>query len=156
MRLINGRGQLGEALARLSVPDDVIVYHTWNCDDKSEEAQRACYARFVKFRQENIGRIVLISTSSSNDTSYVAYKRMAEEFADGVVRLPTLIGRGICHRFRDDESTIAFGTMELMSIEDAATVIANYVGHNATGVFTPLGIKIPARMVKDLIRFGAA
>jgi len=156
MRLVNGRGQLGEALASLDVPADVIVYHTWNCTDKSEAAQRACYERFVAFREDNPGRLVFISTSTENDSPYLTYKRKAEPLADGVVRLPTLIGRGICERFRDDPETRAWGTIELTAVDAAAMLVAAYLINNGTGVFTMHGARVPAFMVKDLIRFGAA
>ncbi len=156
MTLVNGRGQLGEALSRLSVLADVLVYHTWNVTDKDEQAQRVAYEKFMHFRANNSGRLVLISTSSDKENAYVNYKRKAEAFADGVVRLPGLIGNGICQRFRDDVATEAYGIIDLISIEDAAEAIAAYVRSDRVDVFTVHGIKVPAEMVKTLIRFGAA
>ena len=156
MRLVNGRGQLGEALARLDVPSDAIVYHTWNCTDKSEAAQRACYDRFLAFREANPGRLVFISTSTENDSPYLTYKRKAEPFADGVVRLPTLIGRGICERMRDDPMVDIWGVMELLSVTHAALDVVDYINAERTDVLSVRGTMVPASLVAELIRFGAA
>jgi hypothetical protein len=155
MRLINGRGQLGEALAKLDVKSDAVVYHTWNHLEKDEGTQRDCYEKYIAFYKKEQGRLIFISTSSENDNAYVDHKRMAERFANGVVRLPTLIGRGICERFRDRPEVAAWGIMELLPVEKAAKAVAEYVQTGRSDVLTVPGVRVPAKLVKELIQFGA-
>lgn len=153
MKLINGRGQLGEALSQMDIP--ATIYHTWNHLDKTEETQKECFENFKTYREEHPDeKIVFISTSSDKDNPYVRYKRKAEELADGVVRLPILIGKGACERLRNGED--AYGYMELTTIEDAAETVLWYVKMGRTGIYTHRGHIIPAYIVKKLIQFGNA
>ena len=85
IKLYNGRGQLGSKLAKLiasapPVPGDVLIYHTWNVDYKSKEAQKQEYDKFCQFLHdcEDNSRIIFISTKSQSDDWYVSYKHLAE------------------------------------------------------------------------------
>ena len=53
IKLLNGRGQLGEAISSklkaLSRDEDIFIYHTWNVEDKSEVIQRQELEKFVQF-----------------------------------------------------------------------------------------------------------
>lgn len=153
MKLINGRGQLGEALSKEDIPD--TIYHTWNHLDKTEETQKECFEKFKKYREQHPDeRIILISTDSDKNNPYVKYKRKAEELADGVVRLPLLIGKGACERLRDGHE--AYGYMELNTIEDAVETIKWYAKSGKKETYTHRGFIIPAYIVKKLIQFGNA
>ena len=69
IKLINGRGQIGNVLKKkicnINIDDDIYIYHTWNIDDKSKEAQKKEYKKFIYFVSQNKDKkIVFISTSS--------------------------------------------------------------------------------------------
>ena len=165
IKLIDGKGQLGTALHNLISKErlniDVIIYHTWNFSDKSEEVQKKCYEDFKKFVDQNLGsKIIFISTISQDKTPYVIYKKMSEEYLlknnkNGfVIRLPTLIGKGICQKFRNNEVD-AFGEMEVMTIEDATKSVLNFTQSSSpTRNLRLKGIQIPAKLIKNLILFG--
>jgi len=165
IRLINGRGQLGSALERLagegSFEGDFSIYHTWNFLDKSEAAQRRCYEEFKEFVDRNKGsKVFFISTYSQTENPYNHYKQLAEAYlinnleGGRVIRLPTLIGKGICQKLKDDQAE-PFGEMELMSIDDAAREILKFATSSPTiRSFSVPGTKVPATLVKDLILFG--
>ena len=60
IKLVNGRGQLGDALAartekvRTASREDIYIYHTWNIDDKSEQAQQRCFEELMAFVSRNL------------------------------------------------------------------------------------------------------
>lgn len=167
IKLINGRGQLGSALQKIieekkiEVPLDVAIYHTWNIEDKSEETQRDCYIKFKDFVDKNQDvKIIFTSTYSEKENYYNYYKQLAEAYLlinhkqGYVVRLSTLIGRGICEKFRNNEIE-AFGEIELMSVEDAAEKVLEFaLSDSLVRNFRVYGAIIPARFVKRLIEFG--
>ena len=159
-KLINGRGQIGESLDTDS-PIDATIYHTWNFMDKSEETQKECYRTFIRYVDNNIDEfIVFISTKSTGDDFYTAYKRKAEQYLSMVskkyltIRLPNIIGRGICARFKSLDSK-AYGEIELMAIGDTCNEIKKVIEdgyHNEE--IEIFGETISAKMVKNLIQFG--
>lgn len=165
IKLINGRGQLGNALEGLIRKEkqntDAIIYHTWNFLDKSEKTQKRCYEKFMKFVDENPNsKIIFISTYSQIKNYYVFYKQLSEAYLltnnpkGYVIKLPNLIGKGICQKFRDDE-TEAFGEMEIMTIEDAAKSILEFSQYDPLiKIISIKGIQIPANIIKNLILFG--
>lgn len=72
IKLLNGRGQLGDALAerveglRTALGEDIYIYHTWNIDDKSEQAQQRCFEDLMAFVSRNSKeKIVFVSTTSN-------------------------------------------------------------------------------------------
>jgi hypothetical protein len=114
IKLINGRGQLGDLLKKeidqVDTNKNVYIYHTWNIEDKSESAQRDCYNLFVKFVEERKDdRIVFISTASTTEDNYVLHKQLAEAYLISnvedclIIRLPTLIGKGVIQKFKQGE-----------------------------------------------------
>ncbi len=164
IKLINGRGQLGTELARIitnDISELIFIYHTWNVDDKSEEAQKACYLKFKDFVDANPNpKIIFISTYSQTDNPYNYYKHTSESYLlshnekGQVIRLPTLIGKGICNKFRNKEAE-PFGEMNLISVEDAAQEIMNFILSNSkVRSITIKGNIISAKSVKRLIEFG--
>jgi len=157
-KLINGRGQLGEALKKLNIKDNVIIYHTWNFQDKSEEVQRKCCEDLRKFVDENKDkRIIFISTILDDDSHYARFKRISELFvadnqSGSYIRLPTIIGKGVCEKFRDGDIK-PFGDMELISLEDAVKEVLDFI-KSRERTRTVKGNIIPAKLVKNLILFG--
>jgi len=166
IKLIDGKGQIGEALTNLinekQKYQDAIIYHTWNFLDKSEETQEQCYKKFKTFVDENKdSRIIFTSTYSETDNPYNSYKRLSESYLldnalnGGVVRLPVLLGKGICQKFKENPGTSTFGEIELMTIEDAAKYILDFSqSEQDEKILRVEGSKIPAKIVKDLILFG--
>jgi len=165
IKLINGRGQIGNVLKKkicnINIDDDIYIYHTWNIDDKSKEAQKKEYKRFIYFVNQNKDKkIVFISTSSQRDNWYTYYKHLAESHllsknkSNVVIRLPSLIGKGVCASFRD-ENIQPYGIIELMSVDDATDAILQKAMVNETiKNYHINGEKISAKNVQQLILFG--
>ena len=165
IKLIDGKGQLGDTLDSLIRKEkqntNAIIYHTWNFLDKSEKTQKKCYEEFRKFVDENPNsKIVFISTYSQTENYYNFYKQFSEAYLltnnqrGYVMKLPILIGKGICQKFRDGE-TEAFGEMEIMTIEDAAKNVLKFTQDNSLiKSISVKGTPIPANIVKNLILFG--
>jgi hypothetical protein len=164
--LINGRGQLGEALKRkveeTFFQENLFIYHTWEIKDKSEQIQKECYEKFIHFVEKNKDqRILFVSTYSQTDNHYNYYKQLSEAFLlsnterGSVIRLPTLIGKGICENFKEGISK-AYGEMELMSLNDAAdAIISEARSDSRIRNIRIYGQKISATLARDLILFGA-
>ena len=139
IKLVNGRGQLGDALAartekvRIASREDIYIYHTWNIDDKSEQAQRRCFEELMAFVSRNLKeKIIFVSTTSNRESHYVHYKQLAEAYLLShcpnslVIRLPMIIGKGAVRQLK--ENTIKpYGTMELISLSDACEQIIKCV-----------------------------
>ncbi len=165
--LINGKGQLGTFLNKLinerkiSTREEVLIYHTWSVDDKSEEIQKSCYEKFKGFINLNKSvKVIFISTYSQTDNPYNYYKQLAEAYLllnhekGFVIRLPTLIGKGICEKFKNKQAE-AFGEMELMSVKDAAEKVLEFALSNSRIKNIRIyGDKVSAKLAKDLILFG--
>ena len=163
IRLVHGKGQLGGALnnIRNSFNNEYsikkfYIYHTWNVWDKSEEAQLESYNDFKKFVDSHKeGKIIFISTKTKEDTPYLKYKIKSEDYLDFkkdlVVRLPNIIGKGVCAKFRD-EDVVPYGRMELIRLNDAAFEIMKNL--SLVGLLVVEGNVIDASIVKELIKFG--
>ena len=84
VKIINGRGQLGERLQYLIKPKtllDITVYHTWQVtysgdSNMSEEGvQENEYNKLVEFSKNNPNtKIIFISTNSQRNSWYTHYK----------------------------------------------------------------------------------
>lgn len=166
IKLINGRGQLGTALEKLIkdrnlIKEDIMIYHTWNFLDKSELIQKDCYDKFKSFVDDNLdSKIIFISTYLQTDNFYTHYKKLSEEYLlsrqknGKVVKLPNLVGKGICEKFRNEEVE-PFGEMELMTIDSAVKTILDIVDSNSIiQKYRIKGTLIPAELVQELILYG--
>jgi len=163
MKLINGNGQLGAELFKQKRgldDDNVIIYHTWEVSDKSLEAQKAEYTKFTEFvdkYKHSLMDIVFISTKSENDTWYTFYKQKAEGLLlqtglnVKILRLPTFIGKP-CKLF--EPNATAWGNVELISIENAATQIINHAerAFEKNRVININGETISAQLVVDILK----
>jgi len=82
MKLIDGKGQLGEELKKRKCRKQVLIYHTWNFVDKGEATQWHEYMKFRKFvRLNRKKKIIFISTKCLEDTPYTRYKTKAEAYS---------------------------------------------------------------------------
>jgi hypothetical protein len=143
IKLINGRGQLGMALQNYiktlgdPTPDDTeyLIYHTWNIEDQSLEAQIKEYEKFSKFvydiRDSNC-LCVFISTLHENDGHYLYYKMKAESLLKEernnykIYRIPYMIGKGLCHKIIYDKYDPLPGKIEVSTLQKIAYRI---IGH---------------------------
>jgi len=162
--LANGRGQLGESLKEklknFRSLETVYIYHTWNVWEKDALSQENEYDKFCNFVDKNKkkGKIVFISTYSNSDNNYVFYKQKAEAFlilnCDSclVLRLPHLIGnKGIFSKLKT-KTAEPYGSIEIMSLEDAANKILNYSRYSGLcKSFTFKGEKINTTTLNEII-----
>jgi len=160
INLINGRGQLGNILAekikQIDTNNNIYLYHTWNIDDKSENAQIKCYNSFVDFVVKNKeNRIIFISTASTNESFYVLYKQLAEAYLISnikdclVIRLPTLIGKGTIEKFKRG-LLVPSGTMRLASLNTASEYIIQLIDYNGLKIKTLEAPEVPATLIKEI------
>ena len=162
IKLVNGNGQVGNFLknkiSSISVNKPVLIYHTWNIDNKSNKVQKKEYEKFKFFVNENKNnRIIFISTKSQKESQYVKYKQLSESYLIEncidclVLRFPTLIGKGIFHDFKNGTKQ-PYGTMEIMSLKRAAEIIVEKI--NYSGVLKTIcfdGHVIKANIVYELV-----
>ena len=163
IKLLNGNGQMGNALKHklsfASVLEEVLIYHTWNIEDKSATIQQQEYLKFTTFVKKNKNkRIIFISTSSQKENSYVKYKQLSESFLLEnhnnclVLRIPTIIGKGVFYGFKDNVLS-PYGDMNIVSMEQTCDFVSknlNYKGF--LKIKTLNGHKIDARIVYELVR----
>jgi hypothetical protein len=162
--LINGRGQLGDGIYRLfgNLDGDFVIYHTWNVTDKSKNAQHKEYLKLKNAlrNHEEKKLFVFISTTSQVNDYYVGYKRAAEDLVMklprwNIIRLPQLIGRGVCDGFKTNKLK-PFGTMNLCSVDDASSfVLSKIFAKEENKIHEKKGTRLEAKLVYDLIRYGA-
>ena len=162
--LANGTGQLGEALKNglndIDVPGVIFIYHTWNVWEKDALSQKKEYNKFCDFVLENNkkGKIVFISTYSTEDNDYVFYKQKAEAFLILncedclILRLPNLIGnKGIFKKLKT-KTVEPYGSIEVMSLKNAAAEILNYSCYDGLcRSFTLKGEKINTTTLNEII-----
>tara|TARA_R100000008_G_scaffold64178_1_gene41290 strand:- start:416 stop:922 length:507 start_codon:yes stop_codon:yes gene_type:complete len=162
--LINGRGQLGEALKEqikeCETEKNVFIYHTWNVWDKKKDSQKKEFNKFKAFvdKNRNNGRIIFISTYSENDNHYVHYKQKSESYLllncedCLVLRLPSLIGKkGIFQRLKNKECN-PYGMIEIMTLHTASKKIMEFINYDGLGKsFTIVGEKISVTTLNELI-----
>jgi hypothetical protein len=163
IHLINGRGQLGEELKKVlsdvKTSTEMCVYHTWNVQDKSEEAQQEEYIKFQAFVDAHSStKIMFISTKSQRETWYTHYKQLAEAYAilyckEAIItRLPTIVGKGVVEKFESGDAD-PYGTMELITTGRAAREVidlCSYTGPRKS--FDITGDIVSAELVYNLVR----
>lgn len=170
VKLINGRGQLGKELSRFILIEkdswvvgddcDCIVYHTWNIDDSSVSVQEKEYCKFVDFVNSNLSKnIFFISTKQGQQINYLYYKLKAELYLlentknGQIIRIPKLVGKGLCTDFRDNKILPFDELDEIMTPKDAAIKIMNILGSDKKmNIIT--GVSLNKRIIYELIQFG--
>jgi hypothetical protein len=168
VRIINGRGQLGEKLqkyARIKGILDIAIYHTWQVtysgdSNMSEEmVQLNEYNKLVEFSKQNPNtKIIFISTNSQRNSWYTHYKEQAEAYLLAnhdsciILKFPAFIGKGILPKLKSGEIK-PYGTMELITLNRAAEVVEEYIYYNGLKrVFTIEGEKIEAKTVLEILK----
>tara|TARA_R100000030_G_scaffold18556_1_gene12859 strand:+ start:20532 stop:21026 length:495 start_codon:yes stop_codon:yes gene_type:complete len=163
MKLIDGMGQLGTLLKNRVCGeknnDDAIVYHTWNIDDKSMDAQKKEHAKFCNFvKQNKHEKIIFISTSSQNESFYVKYKQLSESFLIQncknclVLRFPTLIGKGVFEDFKSNKKK-PYGVMNIMTLDRACDIVIEHLNYNGLlKILSFDGHEVDAKIVYNLVR----
>jgi len=65
-----------------------------------------------------------------------------------------LVGKGICQKLKDNETT-PYGNIELMTLQEASSSIINIATVNTyiNRVFRLNGTHIPAKLVQELLQF---
>jgi hypothetical protein len=164
LKLMNGRGQIGQILSKkienLECKSEILLYHTWNIDDKSEEAQLAEYVKFVNFVDNNKNkRIIFISTKSEKDSWYVYYKQMSESYLLQnskdclILRFPTIVGSKGTILLLKQKKIQPYGIMELMSLEEVATKIIDTINYNGKSkILSFEGQKISAVLANEILK----
>jgi hypothetical protein len=161
--LVDGKGQLGGELKKLVRVSNIegIIYHTWNIDDPSEEIQRCEYEKFVDFVDDNKDEdIYFISTKQGRQIHYLHYKLKAELYLlekarlGHIIRIPKLIGKGICQKFRDGNIVPFDEIEEIMHPEEAACAIMNII-NEPDKINIVCGERINKQMIYQLIKYGA-
>ena len=165
IKLINGRGQLGEQL-KIDIKDartdrNVYIYHTWNPWKRDRPSQENEYKKFVQFAEshKHKGRIILISTCSQNDNYYVHFKQLAEAYMISniddcmVIRLPNLVGnKGILKKLKE-QSAEPYGQIELLSLASASKKIINLINYRGDiKSFSIEGEKISAALINEILK----
>ncbi len=168
VKLINGRGQLGDALRELIKKDngvnypDCVIYHTWNIDDSSEKAQRNEYDKFVKFVDAHKDeKIYFISTKQGREIHYLHYKLKSELYLienvknGHIIRIPKLVGKGICADFRDKKIKPFNELEDIITSDEAAMEILCLLGSKYV-MNIVAGDLVNKKTIYKLIQFGAA
>ena len=160
VKLINGRGQLGRELSKAKKPGyDCIIYHTWNIDDHSEIMQAREYGKFVDFVNHNLDENIYFISTKQGQQGYLHYKLKAELYllevteTGRIIRIPKLIGKGICADFRNGKIFPFDEIEEIMTPGDAAIEIMNMLSSNKRmNIVT--GTLLNKKIIYELIRFG--
>jgi hypothetical protein len=147
MKLCNGEGQLGKALATelKEWPDDYFIdttiYHTWNVADKSQLTQDMEVAKLTTFLDtfNKEEKLVFISTMTTKNTPYLRAKLEAEDLVyklpnSLIIRLPTLVGKGVFNDLRSGKAKPDNGSISFATIEDAVHGILLYCSPGYNGL----------------------
>lgn len=166
--LVNGRGQLGEKLKRLTslnTKKSICIYHTWtvthNVNNAEDETiQRGEYEKFIRYVDLNLDkRIIFISSTSNRNSFYAKYKELAEAYllthhSDGIVlKFPAFIGKGLLPKLKSGEY-MAFGTLELITLDNVVNIIEKYINDNdyQKRIYHIAGEKIEALTVLEILK----
>tara|TARA_R110000751_G_scaffold125111_1_gene226613 strand:+ start:1131 stop:1652 length:522 start_codon:yes stop_codon:yes gene_type:complete len=169
VKLINGRGQLGDKLLRglkdWDTNQDVNIYHTWKvphlCDIKEteEEFQRKEYNKLVEFSINNQHtKIIFISTNSNRQTYYSYYKELAEAYLllnhkeSIILKFPVFVGNGILKKLSNGEMS-PYGTMEVITLNKAVNTIKEFLHGSGRlkRVYTIPGEKLEAETIVEIL-----
>ena len=168
VKLINGRGQLGEKLqylTKIKTLLDVAVYHTWqvtysgDSNMSEEDVQKNEYNKLVEFSKNNPNtKIIFISTNSQRSSWYTHYKEQAEAYLlvnhkDCIIlKFPAFVGKGILPKLKAGEIK-PYGTIELITLDKAAALVEEYINYSGLKrVFTIEGEKIEAKTVLEILK----
>jgi len=169
VKLINGRGQLGDKLQSLiqfEIMEDVTIYHTWKVPHlydfklgEEELIQKNEYLKLVEFSKNNPDtKIIFISTNSNRPTIYTYYKELAEAYlllnhkSCVILKFPVFIGKGILPKLKSGELK-PYGVTEVITLDKVIDSIKEYILYNGLKrVFTIEGEKIEAKTIVEILK----
>jgi hypothetical protein len=168
IKLINGRGQLGDVLKqKINLYDiddyNVYIYHTWKLDTKSYDEQNLEFEKFKEFVDEHFkDKIIFISTFSEKDDWYVHFKQLSESYLLNhcknalVIKLPTFIGNH-CNMFSIEklkkDKVKPYGVMELISIDKAVDEIYRLCSYKGKlKIIKISGEKVSAKLLYEIYK----
>jgi len=160
IHLMNGRGQLGEALSGFESEDEIYIYHTWEVWDKSEASQFNEHIKFCNFVDHHKDdKIVFISTYAKDYNSYWKYKTICESYLmlnckkHMIIKLPNFVGKGVCTKLKTGSK--AYGSLELITLNNACSEVKKAVVKGEyPNVVRVKGEYVSADLVQQLIMFG--
>lgn len=166
MILLNGRGQVGEALKNKlnSITDiyyDVEVYHTWNFTDKSEATQIIelnKYRDFLEKTHKPDNKVVFISTKSDDINYYTAYKHKAEKLTENlkrysIIRPPILVGKGITQKLLNNLELKENKRIPIGTIDDLITQILHEATEDRNTIVESPHEYISIKLYKELVLY---
>jgi len=168
VKLVNGRGQLGERLQYLTKRKtllDIAIYHTWqvtysgDSNTSDEMTQFNEYNKLVEFSKKNPNtKIIFISTNSQRNSWYTHYKEQAEAYLLAnhdscvILKFPAFIGKGILPKLKAGEIK-PYGTMELITLDKVVEIVEEFVYYTGLKrVFIIEGEKIEAKTVLEILK----
>jgi hypothetical protein len=170
VKLINGRGQLGEKLKErfesYKTESDVTIYHTWKVPHlynpkpgEEEFIQQKEYLKLVTFSRDNPNtKIIFISTNSNRPTFYTYYKEQAEAYLISyhrscvILKFPVFIGNGVIKKLKTGELK-PYGVTEVITLDKVVNTIADYIEYNdKKRVFSIEGEKIEAATIVEILK----
>jgi hypothetical protein len=170
IKLINGRGQLGEKLKekieQYQTDNDVTIYHTWKVPhlydpkpDEEEDIQKQEYLKLVEYSKNNPNtKIIFISTNSNRSTIYTYYKELSEAYLllnhnnCLILKFPVFIGNGVIKKLKTGELK-PYGITEVITLEKATDIIFSFINHNSLKrVFIIDGEKIEAKTITEMLK----
>jgi len=169
VKLLNGRGQLGEKLktkfSNYPTEYDIAIYHTWKVPhlydpgESEEEIQKQEYNKLVKFSKSNPQtKIIFISTNSNRGTYYTYYKELAEAHLllnhknCVILKFPVFVGNGILKKLSKGDMK-PYGIMEVITLDKVVDIIETYLlDDNLKRVHIILGEKIEAKTIVDILK----
>jgi len=169
VKLINGRGQLGDklqSLVQFETIEDVTIYHTWKVPHlydlkpgEEESIQKNEYLKLVEFSKNNPNtKIIFISTNSNRPTIYTYYKELAEAYlllnhkSCVVLKFPVFIGKGVLSKLKSGELK-PYGVTEVITLDKVIDSIKEYISYNGLKrVFTIEGEKIEAKTIVEILK----
>ena len=156
MKLINGRGQVGEMLSQEEGYPHIEVYHTWNFLDKSAIAQAQEVEKLREYLKGNHGKIIFISTTTKQDSPYLQCKMAAEKLvlnhstSNLVIRFPAIIGKGVFTSLRDGVLK-PYGNISYVSLKEVRDFVLSSI--ERTGIIECPSWQVSAETLVEIMEF---
>ena len=157
MKLINGRGQIGELLTPyINDYHEVEVYHTWNFLDKSQDTQDRELNKLKEYLKDAYKKVIFISTSSISNTPYYQCKREAERLVqlhsknNLIIRFPVIIGKGVFSGLLD-KTLKPYGVINYISLQEACAFLLNSI--EETGIIECPPWRCSAETLVEIMEF---
>lgn len=172
VKLMNGRGQLGEklkSLKQLKTSEKVFIYHTWKVPylhdpkGKEEEIQYIEYKKFIEFVDNSKtthpdSKIIFVSTNSQRSSFYTYYKELAESYLllnhsnSYILKFPLFVGKGVLEMIKSGKLN-PYGVMEIITLDKVVEEIKNCISRTGMKrVFIIEGEKVKAETIAEVLK----